>query len=861
MRIPLASFILLLAASALPAQSPATAPADEVQRQVAVAIAELAHPSGAVRAAASRKLWELGALAEPALRQAADDPDPEVSSRAKEILADFKFGVLPDTPQELAALVRTYRSGDADTRRRVITELAEKAPRTFPTLIRLARAESDAALRDVIINQLSEDPSKSIHALLGEADYELSGQLIERWAQRDSGAFRHLAAWHLLRGTLDARIAQAPVQKNDKELLAYLHRARGDLRASIAAAQNAENPALLDQLRFEARDWSALARSNLNQHTDPLERLAFMAAYQLRAGLAEELDKTLKVLAAGPRGPANDREETFTRAEALLVCGRPDQAIDLLADGGDRAAAFDLLVARQQYGRALELAAQVPREVTDESLRFRPAHARVLYQLGLKAEANRLLDEVVEDLRKSAQARLWHPLLQAEVACGRRQHAIAHTVEAMAKVRLGDSPAYLLDALVRGRGEELSVWTRFFARDKQPGAEPLAKAHELVTGRTSPEHLARALRDAGAWAQSLDPAPREEALRTMGQTLLELGNHEAGIAMLEQAAQVSGDADDMMRLGRAWFELKRLDRAASAYARAGERDPTLAAAHWLHGHCLIQLGRAADGKRLIAQAELLPLASEERRWALARELDDHGLKDAALAQHRLILRTGEFSSWYINSSQRILGFDHASAGRYAQAAEALEQTVVSVLSAHTRYLDESYYLAIGSMVQRMKALAAIADRKPDDALRLGQSAMALLPGDTFVPIDVTRALEKAGHKAQAAALLEQSLKHHRAVLQKYPDSAQEHNSLAWLLARVRKDLDAALLHARRGVDLDPGNTAILDTLAEVHFQRGDKPAAVALIQKCIDLEPHIKRHREALKRYQTLGPETDPPPE
>jgi len=74
------------------------------------------------------------------------------------------------------------------------------------------------------------------------------------------------------------------------------------------------------------------------------------------------------------------------------------------------------------------------------------------------------------------------------------------------------------------------------------------------------------------------------------------------------------------------------------------------------------------------------------------------------------------------------------------------------------------------------------------------------------------------------------------ILVRHPDAAFLHNGLAWLAAKCNRDLDGALRHATRAVELDPKSAAILDTLAEVQFIRGDKSGAATTIRKAIELD-------------------------
>jgi tetratricopeptide (TPR) repeat protein len=137
----------------------------------------------------------------------------------------------------------------------------------------------------------------------------------------------------------------------------------------------------------------------------------------------------------------------------------------------------------------------------------------------------------------------------------------------------------------------------------------------------------------------------------------------------------------------------------------------------------------------------------------------------------------------------------------------------------------------------------------------------ILPGDTEAAIVVAPALRKAGKVKEAEALVQRVLAYQEKLLETYPESPLIHNSIAWLLGRTRTDLDRALVHAKKAAEKSPRSTAILDTLAEVHFQRGERELAIEAMGRCLKLEPENQRHRRAMDRYRTKGPETEPPPE
>jgi membrane associated rhomboid family serine protease len=80
------------------------------------------------------------------------------------------------------------------------------------------------------------------------------------------------------------------------------------------------------------------------------------------------------------------------------------------------------------------------------------------------------------------------------------------------------------------------------------------------------------------------------------------------------------------------------------------------------------------------------------------------------------------------------------------------------------------------------------------------------------------------------------------------------NNLAWLLATSedpsREGLEAALELAERAVDAtDRREANILDTLAEVHFRRGETGAAIEVIQEAIRLDPNEPYYRGQRERF------------
>jgi len=75
------------------------------------------------------------------------------------------------------------------------------------------------------------------------------------------------------------------------------------------------------------------------------------------------------------------------------------------------------------------------------------------------------------------------------------------------------------------------------------------------------------------------------------------------------------------------------------------------------------------------------------------------------------------------------------------------------------------------------------------------------------------------------------------------------NALAWYCATANVHLPQSLEAAKRAAAMEPENTAILDTLAEVLFRMGRRQAAVKTIEKAIALEPEDSYLKGQLDRF------------
>lgn len=151
-------------------------------------------------------------------------------------------------------------------------------------------------------------------------------------------------------------------------------------------------------------------------------------------------------------------------------------------------------------------------------------------------------------------------------------------------------------------------------------------------------------------------------------------------------------------------------------------------------------------------------------------------------------------------------------------------------------------------------------------MALARSFLAVQPGHTDLVTGMVPALDKAGRGKEADELFRLVWDAYAGMREAYPESGAARNAAAWLAAGCRRELDKALTYATEAVAADPASVSYRETLAEVHFRRGERDKALSLMAKLADESPQSRVFRRQLDRYRAGDPaapvaETEPEPE
>jgi len=864
-------FCLLLAAFCLLPSAPAAPPPS--REDIARWVDQLGDKRFASREQASKHLWAAGQAAEPALSAALQSTDPEVRRRARDILDKFKYGIYPDTPRNVLKLIADYRAGDQKVRQSTVRELFKLGRPGWRAMLKLVATEENADVRRVLVQQVAQETATAAKAQVADGRLDEAAELLELGvASQAAPALCHYAAFHLLRGTLDDKIRQARARTGHKqaaELLVYLYRANGDLKSAHRAAEQSGQTELLEAVLDEQGDWKALSKvlSRKPEGTSSaILATAILATVHRLAGDTAAFEADVRQLASDPDPDAYC-------IHGLFFNDRPREAIAAQVKAKQLGAAVSALCFQMKFGEAFELADRAGDLSDRERILVDIARARALYVMGNRDKALAQFSHVADGLKAEGRDFGYATLIEVESQLGLKDQAVEHYARYVAMlrsagpkqdVRVNRSANWLLSYVFPKDRIAAEVWLEFL-QTKFPDegtAAALRRVQDLFERGKVGKDFAGLVREAEGLTPRLPLPERAWWLQGLGETCLAAGRDDLAQTYLEKAAKVEGvRAPTLVRLGDLHADKKHWRQAAECYGQASESDRKDAVPLYLRGWALTRAGQKTQGKELMARAHLLPLGDGDERYLLAEALARRQLTDGARREYDLITRTDEFHSFYAGSIMGQVARDAVARKDYLKAADCYQRIMLNLLHRGGTFRDAKNFLAVPYLAHARRAQGLVAAGRVGEARPHIQACLDVLPGDVELPIALVPELDRAGHKKEGEQLFARVFAFYEKLCADHPRSGSWHNSLGWLAARCRRRLDTGLVYARKAVALEPKNAAFLDTLAEVHFQRGERNKAVALMKTCIGYEPKREYFRQQLRRFEAGDPAAEVPPE
>lgn len=841
---------------------PTTQPIDD-------AIAHLGDPDPTVREHATKVLREAGPAARKALEEAAKGDDPEVAARAQELLRAVPAG--PATtkaePDEELSDVTLYRAANAPAKQQIIDRLKTTTDGTFP-LTRLWGIETDQELRGAIFDELLKRWSSAAAILLGDGSITSSELLLTTAVDhKETDSAPAYAAYWRSRGRLDEMIrrwasrgGKQPPDTWAEQVLSSLYRAKGDAKAAIAHAEACDDPQVLLETLLWAGDWARLAVElrKGNPAVQTPNDMGIIIGMESLAGDEKAVDADLPKLNA----LVHTENDAHAAADALLLVNRPDEAAKVLIDEGQYATAYDLLSDRGRFDEAAALLAAHDGETSAEAISLRAVAAKEYGRLGLTKQRDEMIQRITKENAEIKFPRVSALLAEAERDAGMTEKAWLHFGDAIENcgefgggIGLTQQGVWYVTHAFPSKDngvEWFGIWATYFrGRRHRPIRELFEKTRREYDGSMPIEELKAIVSGVDLTSERLQPFIKlawEAAVR-----MRKAGHEDDAVDFVMDLAPRASGCELYIGLGDWAAEKNDWGLAADRYAMAWRKERTSALAMYLQGWAMERGGRVSEGRERMQLAHLLPLGDEKRREELISGLIARRLDDAAVREADLLIRTGHPLSSGSEVALRTAAERAEERGDAAVANALWQRTLTSFLYGTYTFRFEPAYLHLPDMVRRAHARALLAAGDWEGAQRDVKTCTEMLPIDCAIGIDLVPDLDKLGKHAEADALFAKQFAVKQSICDRYPDSAWHHNECAWLAAKCDRELDKALVHAKRAVELDPTNAADIDTLAEVYFHQKHFKEAVELEKKCVEISPNEPIHRKQLERFEAGG--------
>jgi protein O-GlcNAc transferase len=272
-----------------------------------------------------------------------------------------------------------------------------------------------------------------------------------------------------------------------------------------------------------------------------------------------------------------------------------------------------------------------------------------------------------------------------------------------------------------------------------------------------------------------------EAVHFLGVITFQLGNNDAGMALLKQSVAIApGNAGFYFNLGSAYQKRGQLDEALASYQEAVRLQPDFAEAHNSLGNALGELGQ---------------------------------LDLAAVSYQRALSARPHFAEVHYNlaNTQKKLGQVHAAVGSYKQAVHHKPDYAEAHCNLANLYLDANNL---------------------DDAVKHYLLAVKFNPNDALGHNNLANALRMQGRWTEAKASF-------RLALSLQPDFAEAHYNLGQLFLDLAQFEEAVACYTE-AIRLKPGLADAHASLASALAEQGRTREAVAKLEQALRLNPSAR---------------------
>lgn len=832
-------------------------------KSVAEWVQDLANEQFKVRELATRKIWEVGESALPALQEAANGKDPETAYRARELVRKIELHLTPDTDPEVMKLVERYSKASTDEKQNLLDQMRRK--RAWRQVLKLFASETNAQLLKRVQHEITEVAVVAARECILKGDTAGAKEYLEM-APADASGLLALADFHRSQGTLEAELARAKTLQGDRASAwqLALYRASGNIEAArdaATAAGESQISAAMSVLLGDPVPW-------LRHNTASGDGVAIHKPYtdlaikRWQGKKLTDADLEPLVRGLGSRG-ANERKIAIN---SLMLLGARDLAEEAYAkvSPGEAFLFFESLERIPEALKALGLDPEKPdytawvaeritavsKEDADDE---RPQAggigdlllmASFMDRRGMNEEFRSAFMKPLAELSDSDE-KAFTDFLGQLFGNGVTFLGAPDMAKRLAAEWAGNDAARWDDILDLAFGEDEDtnlVWD--WMEDLDPKSSLADRFDGLLAIKglgTDPLHLREKWFSVGWAAVAKAPEDKRKALIEKMAYLVGMGPDVANNLKLwdlfpakERGTFFSGSRISELTIAGRWeeaaaFFLDQIERVGKFKLDPNPSNHACAAA------CLRRAGREEEAATHDAWVEKLALGNDAYRIAVGYQFGDDFTRAAAWFERAARQDDPTVGGVYTYTLEE-LGDWMLEQGRWKEAAAVFEVKAQLAASVSSSLSAMGYKLKLRLQADLGRALAGLkADRA--GSLALLEECYQMFPGDGTLADYFFPALRKVGLIKEHDAWFKTSWERMNEVVAMFPGSSNTLNTTGWLAAKAMRNLDQAEVLLKRALAIKPDEYSYLDTMAEIQFGKGNRAKALEWSTRAVGFTP------------------------
>ena len=854
---------------------------DSQKREILETIKQIGSDNFKIRESATQKLWKFGRIAEPLLRDALKNGGPELRYRGTKILEEFELGLYPDTPEDIAKLINDYRSGVGVKKEAAIIKMAELGKTEL--LMKLIKRENDIGIRKMVAQIVGRNISEQVPALILENKIDEARQLLEV-AALDHNGMRNYASFLVETNQIESAITKKRIAaKNsdlDAEILAWMLRAKGDYQEAAAIFEQLGDKTRARHTLSAGGDLISYANSFVDPTRKTIDSLGFAAASARLSGNKErfnEIKSNIEEYAMAMR------DELGRCINALVINGEARNAFKLTQEAKGKEL-FDMELWRYNFDAAFESMGIKEKKgpyskwlqdyessfnaknegELQESLFPAGQLASACYLTGQIDEAERIFEKIKELLLRNNTSLI--QLIQWERIIGLNKLAKKHALEAMKT----EPSEVVVEGYFQLRSEYSwlgrTCWKFITSEFPEESSEQKLTRMESLFDLENRTQEQMSLAD--QCIKSFFSFAKDENNLAMKKELI---RGARDLARLHEKWELAVNATKLwldligneavgyhyMKYGDILMKAGMPEKAVFQYNKAFENKKTDPIPLYLKGVAMEAIGQKEEGRKLKKIASLMSTGELTKRHHLATTMWQNEDDSLARIQDNIILSIASPRESVHPEALRRRYIDQSINSKdlkqYSKSLEFYMLSKMRPVNANS-VLSPRRSLSYLVDLEITKTKIEISDGRLKDAERRLEELQKINPSDSSMLEDIYQLMVDGGNLDGADKLFQTTYSVSKSTVDRFPNHGQHNNNHAWLLSRCAKNLDEALIHANKAVSIEPDNGAFLDTLAEVHFQLGDRSKAIEISKKAVELLNGDSQVKRQLERFKTGKP-------